>query len=363
MSDATKKELNTNTQYEDEPLLRENTDRFVLFPLKYPQIWEMYKRAEEVFWTFEELDLSADKHDWDNKLKEEERHFLKHILGFFAGSDGIVMENLACRFMKEIQIPEARAFYAFQIAIETIHSETYSELINTYITDNDEKNSLFSAIETLPCVKKKAEWAIRWMNESAPFAQRLIAFAIVEGIFFSSSFCSIYWIKKRGLLSGLTLSNEFISRDEGMHTDFACLLYSMMQRRIPVSIVRDMIKDAVAIEKEFILDAISCDLIGMNTTMMSTYIEYVADRLLVQLGYERLWNSENPFDFMILQSLENKANFFEKRVSNYIKSGASNNKKRRLEGRQSDGEHDKKKPKSTEQTTLKSNVPVILDDF
>ncbi len=309
-----------------EPLLKPSLDRFVLFPIKHEDIWESYKKAESVFWTFEEIDLSKDRDEWVNKLTDNDRYFIKHILAFFAASDGIVMENLAVRFMREIQIPEARAFYSFQIAMENVHSETYSGLIDCYIKDQKERDLLFNAIETIPCVKRKAKWALKYIEDTeSDFATRLVAFAIVEGVFFSSSFCSIYWLKKRGLMVGLTFSNELISRDEGQHTDFACLLYSKLINKLTQSKVYQMMEEACNIEKEFITDAIPCNLIGMNQDMMKLYIEFCSDRLLVQLGYPRKWNSKNPFDFMELQSMERKTNFFERRVSEY--SRPSNKRK------------------------------------
>ncbi len=307
-----------------EILLEENKDRFVLFPIKYPQIWEMYKKAEQSFWTAEEVDLHADQQDWD-RLKDGERHFIKHVLAFFAASDGIVNENLAVNFMKEVQLPEARCFYGFQIMMENIHSEMYSLLIDSYIKDNAEKNRLFNAIDTIPCVSKKAEWALRWISNGS-FAERLIAFVAVEGIFFSGSFCSIFWLKKRGLMPGLCTSNEFISRDEGMHCDFACLLYSMLENQLPKAQVTQIITDAVVLEHEFVTDALPVSLIGMNSKMMCQYIEFVADRLLVSLGCEKVYNSTNPFDFMEMISLQGKTNFFEKRVSEYKKAGVGQQK-------------------------------------
>jgi ribonucleoside-diphosphate reductase beta chain len=307
-----------------EVLLQENNERFVLLPIKYPKIWEMYKKAEASFWTAEEIDLSHDQKDW-NKMNEGERHFISHVLAFFAASDGIVNENLAVNFMKEVQLPEARCFYGFQIMIENIHSETYSLLIDTYIKDPAEKYRLFHAIETVPCVKKKAEWALRWIGNGS-FAERLIAFAAVEGIFFSGSFCSIFWLKKRGLMPGLTFSNELISRDEGLHCDFACLLYSMLKTQLSQEQVTRVIIDAVTIEQEFVTDALPVSLIGMNAKMMSQYIEFVADRLLVALGCPKVYNSHNPFDFMEMISLQGKTNFFEKRVAEYQKSGVMSGK-------------------------------------
>ena len=308
-----------------EPILQENKDRFVLFPIKHKSIWEMYKKAEASFWTAEEIDLSPDMQDWDNKLNNDEKHFIKHVLAFFAASDGIVNENLAVNFMNEVQYPEARCFYGFQIMMENIHSETYSLLIDTYIKDPKEKDSLFHAMETLDCVKKKAEWAIKWIGNGS-FAERLIAFAAVEGIFFSGSFCSIFWLKKRALMPGLSFSNELISRDEGLHCDFACLLYSQLQDKLAPSRVADIIKNAVEIEKEFVTDALPVRLIGMNADMMCQYIEFVADRLLVALGCAKVYNATNPFDFMELISLQGKTNFFEKRVAEYQKSGVMGKK-------------------------------------
>ena len=281
----------------------------------------MYKKAQASFWTAEELDLSKDRKDWE-ALPEKEQHFIKHVLAFFAASDGIVNENLAANFMKEVQWPEARCFYGFQIAMENIHSEVYSLLIDTYIKDAVDKTKLLNAIETVPCVKKKAEWAIHWMeSEEAEFASRLMAFAAVEGIFFSGAFCSIFWLKERGIMPGLTTSNEFISRDEGLHTEFACLLYSHLNHKLSKTKAHKMIREAVRCEKDFIIDALPCALIGMNSKMMGQYIEFVADRLLVQLGYPKIWETANPFPFMERISLEGKDNFFEKRVTNYSKAG------------------------------------------
>lgn len=304
---------------QDEILLKENKERFVLFPIKYDKIWAMYKQAENSFWTAEEVDLSADQKDWE-RLNDGEKHFITNVLAFFAASDGIVNENLAVNMMNAVQLPEARCFYGFQIMMENIHSEMYSLLIDTYVKDNAEKSRLFNAIETVPCVTKKAEWALRWI-EKGTFAERLVAFAAVEGIFFSGSFCSIFWLKKRGLMPGLATSNEFISRDEGMHCDFACLLYGMLEHKLSEKQVKDLIMSAVAIEQEFVTDALPVDLIGMNAKLMSQYIEFVADRLLNSLGYTKVYNSENPFDFMETISLEGKTNFFEKRVSEYTKAG------------------------------------------
>lgn len=299
-----------------EPILQENKGRFVLFPIKHKDIWEMYKKCEQSFWTAEEIDLSPDMADWNNKLNDDERHFIKHVLAFFAASDGIVNENLAINFMNEVQYPEARCFYGYQIMMENIHSETYSLLIDTYIKEPAERDKLFNAVETVPCVGKKADWALRWISNGS-FAERLIAFAAVEGIFFSGSFCSIFWLKKRGLMPGLTFSNELISRDEGMHCDFACLLYAQLESKLPDQQVKDIIMNAVAIEKEFVTDAIPVRLIGMNADMMCQYIEFVADRLLEALGYSKVYNTTNPFDFMELISLQGKTNFFEKRVGEY----------------------------------------------
>lgn len=307
---------------DDEPLLKENPRRFVLFPIQYHEIWQMYKKAEASFWTVEEVDLSKDMSAWD-ALKPDERHFISHVLAFFAASDGIVNENLLERFSNEVQVPEARCFYGFQIAIENIHSEMYSLLIDSYIRDPKEKDRLFNAIETLPAVKRKADWAIRWISsKTATFAERLVAFAAVEGIFFSGSFASIFWVKKRSLgLNGLTFSNELISRDEGLHTDFACLLHSMLNHKAEPATIKAIIMDAVSIEQEFLTDALPVALIGMNCKLMCQYIEFVADRLLVALGCEKAYRSENPFDWMELISLEGKTNFFEKRVGEYQKAG------------------------------------------
>ena len=309
---------------QDEPILIENNNRFVLFPIQHDDIWGFYKKAEASFWTAEEIDLSPDLIDWENKLNDDERHFVKHVLAFFAASDGIVNENLAENFLSEVQYTEAKFFYGFQIAIENIHSETYSLLIDTYIKDTAEKNQLFNAIDTLDCVKRKADWALRWI-EKGSFAERLVAFAAVEGIFFSGSFCSIFWLKKRGLMPGLSFSNELISRDEGLHCDFACLLYNNhLKNQLPKEQVKDIILDAVEIEKEFILEALPVKLIGMNSDLMSQYIEFVADRLLVELGCEKIYNVSNPFDFMEMISIQGKTNFFEKRVGEYQKAGVLN---------------------------------------
>tara|TARA_B110000858_G_C17804557_1_gene477202 strand:- start:1491 stop:2498 length:1008 start_codon:yes stop_codon:yes gene_type:complete len=300
-----------------EPILQENPSRFVLFPIKHKKLWDAYKIAEASFWTAEEIDFSKDTNDWES-LTKNEKHFLKNIIAFFAGSDGIVLENLVGNFCNEIQLPEARCFYGFQIAIENIHSEVYSLIIDKYVKDELEKATLFNAIEEIPCVKRKADWAMKWMSpDKASFAERVIAFAVVEGIFFSGSFCAIFWLKKRGLLPGLTFSNELISRDEGMHTDFAVLIYEMLINKLDPERIYSIVTQAVEIEKSFITESIPCALIGMNAELMKQYIEYVADRLLVQLGYAKYYNSENPFEFMQLISMENKTNFFEKRVSEY----------------------------------------------
>ena len=307
---------------ETELLLKENKDRFVILPIKYPKIWEMYKKHEASFWTAEEIDLGDDMKYWD-AMNDGERHFISHVLAFFAASDGIVNENLAVNFMSEVQLPEARCFYGFQIMMENIHSETYALLIDTYIKDPAEKDRLFHAIETVPCVGKKAQWALRWINNGS-FAERLIAFAAVEGIFFSGSFCSIFWLKKRGLMPGLTFSNELISRDEGLHCEFACLLYRMLENKLSKEAATAIITDAVEIEKEFITDALPVNLIGMNAKMMGQYIEFVADRWLGELGYDKVYGASNPFDFMEMISLQGKTNFFEKRVGDYQKSGVLN---------------------------------------
>ncbi len=304
----------------EEPLLKENKNRFVLFPIKHDDIWAMYKQAEASFWTAEEIDLSQDLIDWAN-LNDGERHFISHVLAFFAASDGIVNENLAVNFLEKVQIPEAKCFYGFQIMMENIHSETYSLLIDTYIKEPKEKDRLFNAIDTVPCVAKKAEWALRFIDNGS-FIENIIAFAAVEGIFFSGSFCSVFWLKKRGLMPGLSFSNELISRDEGLHCDFACLLYTKyINNKLPVERVLEIILEAVEIEKEFVTDSLPVDLIGMNARLMTQYIEFVADRLLVALGVPKQFNATNPFDFMEMISLQGKTNFFEKRVSEYQKSG------------------------------------------
>lgn len=308
-----------------EPILRENPNRFVLFPIEHNDIWQFYKLQEACFWTAEEIDLSADLNDWSHKLNDNERYFVKHVLAFFAASDGIVNENLAENFVAEVQYTEAKFFYGFQIMMENIHSETYSLLIDTYIQDKKEKEYLFNAIENMDCVKKKADWALRWIDEGN-FAERIVAFAAVEGIFFSGSFCSIFWLKKRGLMPGLSFSNELISRDEGMHCDFACLLYNdHIQYKLDPAVLRKIITDAVEIEKEFVSDALPVNLIGMNAEMMCQYIEFVADRLLVALKQEKEWKVENPFPWMDMISLQGKTNFFEKRVGDYQKAGITSN--------------------------------------
>ena len=315
--------MSTQPSQPTEPILQENKNRFVLFPIQHQDIWEFYKKAEASFWTAEEIDLSQDLKDWTS-LNDGERHFISHVLAFFAASDGIVNENLAENFVAEVQYTEAKFFYGFQIAVENIHSETYSLLIDTYIKDPQERDRLFNAIETLDCVKQKADWALRWV-ENASFSERLIAFAAVEGIFFSGSFCAIFWLKKRGLMPGLTFSNELISRDEGLHCDFACLLYAKhLQQQLPEARVQEIITDAVTIEKTFVTDALPVRLIGMNADLMSQYIEFVADRLLVELGCSKVYNATNPFDFMEMISLQGKTNFFEKRVAEYQKAGVMN---------------------------------------
>jgi ribonucleoside-diphosphate reductase beta chain len=304
-----------------EPILQENPHRFVLFPIQHNDIWAFYKKSEASFWTAEEIDLSNDLTDWNDRLNDDERHFIKHVLAFFAASDGIVNENLAENFVNEVQYTEAKFFYGFQIMMENIHSETYSLLIDTYIKDAKEKDYLFTAIDHLDCVRKKADWAMRWIKKGS-FQERLIAFAAVEGIFFSGSFCSIFWLKKRGLMPGLSFSNELISRDEGMHCDFACLLYNdHVVNKLSEETVRKIITDAVEIEKEFVSDALPVNLIGMNAELMCQYIEFVADRLLSALHVPKVYNAENPFPWMDLISLQGKTNFFEKRVGDYQKSG------------------------------------------
>ena len=300
-----------------EPLLCDDVSRFVMFPIQDQRVWEMYKKQVDCFWRAEEVDLSKEWQDW-NRLGDDERHFIKMILAFFAASDGIVLENLGLRFMTEVQLSEARAFYGFQIAMENIHSQMYSQLIETYIQDREEKSQLFDALDRFPCIQKKGDWARKWITDNrSGFATRLIAFACVEGIFFSGAFCSIFWLKKRGLLPGLTFSNELISRDEALHTEFAVLLYSKLLRKVPKQKVYEIVKEAVEIEKEFITEALPCRLIGMNATLMKQYIEFISDRLLTQMGCDKIYNASNPFDFMELISVESKTNFFEKRVSEY----------------------------------------------
>merc|ERR1712178_245511 len=303
-----------------DPLLMDNPRRWVMFPIQYPAVWEMYKKHEASFWTAEEIDLSQDTKDWE-KLTDGEQHFIKHVLAFFAASGGIVLENLASQFSTEVQLPEARAFYGFQMAMENIHSETYSLLIEQYVKNESEKAQIFDAIHTMQPVKEKAKWAVQWMQKENCFAERILAFAAVEGILFSGSFCAIYWLKKRGLMPGLTFSNELISRDEGLHAEFACLMYRSLQHQLPEDVVHDIIKGAVAVERKFICEALSCDLIGMNSELMTRYIEFVADRLLTALGHSKLFGSTNPFDWMELISLQGKTNFFEKRVGEYQKAG------------------------------------------
>ncbi|XP_070705079.1 ribonucleoside-diphosphate reductase subunit M2 [Pempheris klunzingeri] len=319
----------SSREEEEEPLLKENPRRFVIFPIQYHDIWQMYKKAEASFWTAEEVDLSKDLQHWES-LKDEERYFISHVLAFFAASDGIVNENLVERFTQEVQVTEARCFYGFQIAMENIHSEMYSLLIDTYIREPREREYLFNAIETLPCVKKKADWAINWIgNKGANYGERVVAFAAVEGIFFSGSFAAIFWLKKRGLMPGLTFSNELISRDEGLHCDFACLMFKHLVNKPSAQTVTAIVKDAVAIEQEFLTESLPVKLIGMNCELMKQYIEFVADRLMLELGFTKIYRAENPFDFMENISLEGKTNFFEKRVGEYqrmgVMSGAADN--------------------------------------
>jgi len=307
-----------------EKILQDNPGRFVLFPIEHSDLWKLFKQQEACFWTAEEIDLGQDVYDWENKLNADEQHFVKHVLAFFAASDGIVNENLAMNFVNEVQYTEAKFFYSFQMMMENIHSETYSLLIDSYIKDKEEQNKLFNAIETIPAIKKKAEWAIKWIN-SESFVERLVAFAAVEGIFFSGSFCSIFWLKKRGLMPGLTFSNELISRDEGMHCDYACHLFNNhIENKISEKRIKEIICGALEIEKEFILDALPVRLIGMNSDLMSQYLEFVTDRLLVALGCSKVYNVENPFDFMQNIALQGKTNFFEKRVAEYQKAGVNN---------------------------------------
>ena len=308
-----------------EPILQKNKNRFVIFPIEHHDIWEWYKKCEASFWTAEEIDLSEDLNDWKEKLTDDERYFIKHILAFFAASDGIVNENLAENFVNEVQYSEAKFFYGFQIMMENIHSETYSLLIDTYVKDPKEKDNLFNAIETFPAIKKKADWALKWIDSDS-FAERLIAFAAVEGIFFSGAFCSIFWLKKRGLMPGLSFSNELISRDEGVHCDFAVHLHNNhLVNQVPKKRIREILVDALNIEREFITESLPASLIGMNSKLMIQYLEFVADRLLVELNCEKEYNVTNPFDFMDMISLQGKTNFFEKRVSEYQKAGVLNN--------------------------------------
>jgi len=310
-----------NTALAAEKILQESDNRFVLFPIKHDKIWAMYKTALRSFWVTEEVDLSQDVIDWENKLNDNERHFVKHVLGFFAASDGIVNENLVVNFMQDVTIPEVRCFYGFQVAIENIHAEMYSLLIDTFIKDTDEKDKMFNAMETLDCVKMKASWALKWIDTAPSFAHRLVAFAAVEGIFFSGSFCSIFWLTDRGLMKGLGKSNEFISRDEGMHCDFACLLYSMLENKLSQEEVYQIICDAVECEKIFVKDSLPVSLIGMNDKLMCEYIEFCADRLLLALGYPKVYNAQNPFPFMEKISTQGKTNFFEERPTEYGKAG------------------------------------------
>jgi len=322
----------------DEPLLTPSTKRLVIFPIQYEDIWAMYKKAEASFWTVEEVDISKDIHDWENKLTEDERYFISHVLAFFAASDGIVNENLVERFSNDVQVPEARFFYGFQIMMENVHSEMYSQLINEYIKDPKEKQYLFHAVETVPAIKRKADWALRWISDKdSSFGIRLVAFAAIEGIFFSGAFASIFWLRKRGLMHGLTFSNELISRDEGLHTDFACLLFKHLNHPPSPEMVEKVIREAVEIEQEFWTEAFPCNLIGMNAKLMKQYVCFVADRLLLDLGNKKIYDVENPFDFMDLISLQGKTNFFEKRVGEYQKSGVMNSLKSRDEANTDNG--------------------------
>lgn len=306
-----------------EPMLNITNDRFILFPIKHDDLWEMYKMSLASFWTSDEIDLLTDIRDFSEKLNDNERHFISHVLAYFASSDGIVSENLASKFLAEVQIPEAKCFYAFQIAMETIHNETYSLLIETLIKDEKERIHLFNAIDTIPCIKSKADWALKWITNSASFAERLVAFACVECLMFAGSFCAIFWLKKRGLMPGLTFSNELISRDESLHVKFACKIYGLLENKLPQERVYEIVDEVLAVEKEFITEALKCSLIGMNCEMMITYLEFVADYLLYELGYKKKYLVKNPFDFMDLINLEGKTNFFEKRVSSYQKSGVA----------------------------------------
>jgi ribonucleoside-diphosphate reductase beta chain len=316
--------MSQDLQNANEPILQESKERFVLFPIEHERIWKMYKDAVNCFWVAEEIDLQSDLYDWEHKLTADEKYFISHVLAFFAASDGIVNENLVVNFMQDVTIPEARCFYGFQVAIENIHAETYSLLIDTYIKDAAEKQRLFNAIETVPCVQKKANWALKWIEKSTSFAERLVAFAAVEGIFFSGSFCSIYWLNNRGLMKGLSFSNELISRDEGMHCDFACLLYSMLNNKLPQATVQAIISEAVEYEKEFVKDALPVSLIGMNAESMCQYIECQADALLENLGCPKIYNTSNPFSFMELINLRPKGNFFEVKIGEYKKPGVGN---------------------------------------
>jgi ribonucleotide reductase beta subunit family protein with ferritin-like domain len=304
-----------------ETILTENKNRYIIYPVKYNNLWDLYKKGIANFWTAEEIVLNTDITDFNMKLNDNEKHFIKYVLAFFAGSDGIVNENLCLRFYKDIQIPEARMFYTNQMMMESIHAETYSLMIDTFIKDTEEKTFLFNAIQNIPCITKKAEWAIKWIDSADDFSKRLIAFACVEGIFFSGAFCSIFWLKKRGLMNGLCFSNELISRDEGLHTEFACCLYQLLDNKLSEDTVYSIIKEAVELEKEFIVDSLPCRLIGMNSDLMTKYIEFVADRLALQLGYNKIYKTDNPFDFMENISLDSKTNFFEKKNSNYQKAG------------------------------------------
>jgi len=309
---------------EEEFLTCEDEKRYVIFPIRHQDMWDMYKKAQAMDWRAEEIDFSQDSNDWEHKINDDEKYFIENTLAFFAASDGIVNENLMENFANEVTPLEAKFFYGFQIAIENVHSETYSLMIDTFVKDTVKKEKLFNAIENMACVRAKADWALKWTNDKvSSFATRLIAFAIVEGVFFSGSFCSLFWLKKRGLMPGLTFSNELISRDEGMHTDFAVLLYSKIKNRIPVADVHDIFRESVAIEKKFVIDSLPCSLIGMNSTLMSEYIEFVADRLLTQLEYPKIWKTKNPFPFMENSALKGKTNFFEKRVGEYQKSGVA----------------------------------------
>lgn len=337
MTDNTEIKYASTQTDKDEWMLQEDPTRYVMFPIKHHDIWKMYKTHMNAFWTAEEIDLQNDEKDWQT-LDGDEKHFIKTILAFFAASDGIVLENLIERFQSEVQAAEIRSFYTFQGAMENIHSETYSLLIDTYVKDEQEKQRLFHAVETIPCVTKKAEWALKWINTDRPFAERLLAFAAIEGIFFSGSFCSIFWLKKRGLMPGLTFSNELISRDEGLHRDFAVLLYSKLKRQCSPDTVKEIISDAVSIEQEFVSDALPVSLIGMNATLMKQYIEYVADHLMASLGYEKIYNVENPFEWMDMISLKGKTNFHERRVGEYGKF-AQKTEQNNMSTESTDGQH------------------------